>query len=58
MYYNALKIPADILFSYEHLKDEKEILADIYTYIDKIKQDPKLLEKTHRSLRFMAEDEF
>ena len=53
---NALNVPADILFSYEHLKDEKEILADIYTYIDKIKQNSKLLEKTHRLLRIFAED--
>ena len=55
---NALNIPADILFSYEHLKGEKEILADIYTYIDKIKTQPKQLEKTYRLLRLMAEDEF
>ena len=55
---NALNIPADILFSYEHLKEEKEILADIYTYIDKIKTQPKQLEKTYRLLRLMAEDEF
>ncbi len=55
---NALNVPADILFSYEHLKDEKEILADIYTYIDKIKSHPKQLEKTHRLLRLIAEDEF
>ncbi len=55
---NALNISADILFSYEHLKDEKEILADIYTYIDKIKTNSKQLEKVHRILRFMAEDEF
>ena len=55
---NALNVPADILFSYEHLKDEKELIADIYTYIDKIKTQPKQLEKTHRLLRLMAEDEF
>ena len=33
----TLNVSADILFSYEHLKDEKEILAEIYGYIDKIK---------------------
>ena len=55
---NALNVPADILFSYEHLKGEKELLADIYTYIDKIKSNPDQLEKLHRMLRFMAEDEF
>lgn len=55
---NALNIPADILFTYEHLKDDKELLADIYTYIDKIKSDHKQLEKTYRIMRLMAEDEF
>ena len=54
----ALSVPADILFTYEHLKDDKELLADIYTYIDKIKINHKQLEKTYRILRLMAEDEF
>ena len=54
----ALNVPADILFSYEHLKDDKELLADIYTYIDKIKINHKQLEKTYRLLRLIAEDEF
>ena len=55
---NALNVPADILFTYEHLKDNKELLADIYTYIDKIKLNHKKLEKMYRLLRFMVEDEF
>ena len=55
---NTLNVPADILFSYEHLKNEKEIIADIYTYIDKIKANPRQLEKVHRVLRLVAEDEF
>lgn len=54
----SLNIPADILFSYEHLKDDKELLSDIYTYIDKIKINHKQLEKTYRILRLIAEDEF
>ena len=54
----ALNVPADILFSYEHLKDDKELIADIYTYIDKIKINHKQLEKTYRLLRIIAEDEF
>ncbi len=54
----SLNIPADILFTYEHLKDDKELLADIYTYIDKIKINHKQLEKAYRLLRLMAEDEF
>ena len=54
----ALNVPADILFTYEHLKEDKELLADIYTYIDKIKVDSQKLEKVYRLLRFMIEDEF
>ena len=54
----TLNVPADILFSYEHLKDEKEILAEIYHYIDKIKTKPMQLEKAYRILRVIAEDEF
>lgn len=53
----ALNVSADILFSYEHLKEEKEIVAEIYGFIDKIKQDSRLLEKAYRVLRIMAEDE-
>ena len=53
-----LNVSADILFSYEYLKEKEEILADIYGYIDKIKLNHKQLEKAHRILRIMAEDEF
>jgi len=55
---NALSIPADILFSYEHLKSDKEMLADIYTYIDKIKTNREQFERTYRLLRTIAEDVF
>ncbi|MBO6180655.1 helix-turn-helix transcriptional regulator [bacterium] len=54
----SLNVPSDILFSFEHLKGETEIVSEIYTYIDKIKNNQKLLEKTHRLLRIIAEDEF
>ena len=55
---DALNVPADILFSYEHLKSDKDILAEIYTYIDKMKSNTQQLEKAYRILRFLAEDEF
>ena len=42
---SALNVPADILFSFEHLKDEEEIVSEIYTYIGKIKLNPEQLEK-------------
>lgn len=54
----VLDVPADILFSYEYLRDKEEILAKIYNYIDRIKLEPKQLEKAYRILRIMAEDEF
>lgn len=55
---STLNVPADVLFSYEHLKDEKEMVADIHDFIDKIKLFPNQLEKAYRILRIMAEDEF
>ena len=55
---NTLNVSADILFSFDHLREEKEIIAEIYGYIDKIKQKPDRLEKAYRILRVMAEDEF
>ena len=55
---STLNVPADVLFSYEHLKDEKEMVAEIYNFVDKIKLFPDQLEKAYRILRIMAEDEF
>ncbi len=54
----SLEVPADILFSFEHLNNEKELVSRIYKYIDKLKQQPKKLEKAYRILRFLSEDEF
>ncbi|MBQ8460600.1 helix-turn-helix transcriptional regulator [bacterium] len=54
----TLNVSADILFSYDHLRTEEEILPDIYSYIDKIKLDSSRLEKAYRILRIIAEDEF
>lgn len=55
---NSLSVSADILFSFEHLKYEEEILNEIYNYIEKIKRNPEQLKKVYRMLRIMAEDEF
>lgn len=54
----SLNIPADILFSFEHLKDEEELVSDMHGYIDRLKHQPSKLEKAHRILRFISEDEF
>lgn len=54
----TLNVPADILFSYEHLKNENEMIEEINGFVDKIKMVPNQLEKAYRILRIMAEDEF
>lgn len=54
----TLDISADILFSFEHLKDEKEIINEIYNYINVIRLDTTKLKKAHRILRILAEDDF
>lgn len=55
---STLSVSADVLFSYEHLKEEKEMLEEIYSFIEKIKLKPSHLEKAYRILRIIAEDEF
>ena len=54
---SALNLPADVLFSYEYLKEDKELLADIYGYLDKIKQNKLQLEKAYRLLRMLANND-
>ena len=54
----TLDVAADILFSYGHLKDEEEIIGEMYSFIDKIRLKPNQLEKAYRILRIIAEDEF
>lgn len=55
---STLNVTADVLFSYEHLKDEKEMVAEIYGFVNKIRLVPNQLEKAYRILRIIAEDEF
>ena len=54
---NALNITAETLFSYEHLRENKELLADIYTFIDKIKNNREKLEKTYQLLKIIINDD-
>ena len=53
-----LNVTADVLFSYEYLKDEQEIVSEINHFIEKIKHKPKELERAYRILRILSEDEF
>ena len=54
----TLDVAADILFSYGYLKDEEEIIVEMYSFIDKIRLKSNQLEKAYRILRIIAEDEF
>ncbi len=53
----ALNITTEELFANNHIKDEKELLAKIYTYIDGIKDNLPKLEKAYKLLRFLTEEE-
>ena len=53
----ALNVTAEELFSYEHIKDSKELLAEIYTYIDGIKSNKRRLEKIYRMIKFVIEND-
>ena len=55
---SILDVPADLLFSYGYLKDEEEIIVEMYSFIDKIRLKSNQLEKAYRILRIIAEDEF
>lgn len=53
----ALNITTEELFANNHIKDEKELLADIYTYINTLKNNSQKLEKAYKLLRCLTEDE-
>lgn len=53
----ALNITTEELFANNHIKDEKELLADIYTYINTLKNNSLKLEKAYKLLRCLTEDE-
>jgi len=55
---SILNVSAEVLFSFEHLKDEKEMVTEMYSFIDKIKFNPEKFEKAYRILRIIACDEF
>lgn len=52
----ALNITAEELFAYEHIREEKELLADIYTYLDTIKTNKSQLEKVYRAIKFVKDN--
>lgn len=52
----ALNITSEELFANEHIKDSKELLADIYSYLNQVKDDTKKLEKIFRMVKLFVED--
>ena len=53
----ALNVTAEELFAYEHIKDSKDLLAEIYTYLDGIKSNKHRLEKIYRMIKFVIEND-
>lgn len=51
----ALNVTAEELFAYEYIRESKDLLADIYTYLDTIKNDKSQLEKVYRAIKFVKE---
>jgi len=53
----ALNVTAEELFAYEHMRESKDLLADIYSYLDTIKTNKSQLEKVYRAIKFVKENE-
>ncbi|MBO6088066.1 helix-turn-helix transcriptional regulator [bacterium] len=53
----ALNVTTEELFSNDHIKEPKELIADINKYINSAKDKPNKLEKIHKMIRFIVDDE-
>ncbi len=53
----SLNVTTEELFSNDHIKSAKELIKDINNYIDIIKNNNKKLEKIHKMIRFIVDDE-
>lgn len=53
---DALNITTEELFANEHIKSNVELLKDIYSYINQVKNDNKILSKIYRILKCLVED--
>ena len=51
----SLEITTDKLFIADHIKSKKELLHDIEKYVDKIKNNEKMLEIVYKILRDLIE---
>ena len=45
------------LFANEHIKSSKELLENIYNYLDKVKSDNLKLEKIYKIIKFLVDEE-
>ena len=54
---SALEIEPNELFAYEDSKSSEELLEEAYFYLDCIKNDRSKLEKCHRLLKLIRENE-
>lgn len=52
----ALNVTAEELFDYEYIREPKDLLADIYTYLETIKNNKSQLEKVYRAIKFVKDD--
>ena len=53
---DALNITTEELFANEHIKSNVELLKDIDSYINQVKNDNKILSKIYRILKCLVED--
>ena len=53
---SALNVTTEELFANDHIKDPKELLADIYTNLEVVKNDTSKLEKIYKMIKFFNEN--
>ena len=51
---NALNISAEELFANDYIKTPKELLSDIYTKLDNLKDNTPKLETIYKMIEFIA----
>ena len=54
----SLNITTEELFANEHIKSSKELLENIYNYLDKVKSDNLKLEKIYKIIKFLVDEEW
>lgn len=52
---NALEVSTEELFANDHIKDSNELLAEIYSSLNLIKDDTEKLEKIYKMIRIFID---